>query len=126
MHRYLIILLFWISGYASAHEFTPTYPKMRPSHISGVMTTEMRLFNARTDVEYYEISAFDKDWEKVSIAVTTNNPIRIKHLETKMIDVYIREKDLDKAYYICSLSKLRLTGGGKTAIVTRICSKIKS
>ena len=124
MHRYLIILVFWISGYASAHEFTPTYPKLKQSYVEGILYTTMSLFNARKDVKYYEMGVFDKDWNKVPFSVV--EPIMfIKHLERKKIDVYIREKDKDRALYICSKSKLIVVGGSKTSIATRICSKIK-
>jgi len=124
MHRYLIILLFWISGYASAHEFTPTYPKLKQSYVEGILYTTMTLFNAREDVQYYEMGVFDEEWNKVPFSVV--EPIMfIKHLERKKIEVYIREKDRDRALYICSTSKLIMSGGGKTAVRSRICSKIK-
>jgi len=123
MHRYLILLLIWISGYASAHEFTPTYPKMKQSHVENVVTTKMKLFNLRKDVEYYEIEVFNQNWEPVEVAVPKGNPIKISHLKTKMIDIYL--KNNSGARYICSTSKLILTGGGKTAVRSRICSKIK-
>ena len=54
MHRYLIILMLWASGHVSAHEFTPTYPKLKTSYVEGVLYATMTLFNARDDVEYYQ------------------------------------------------------------------------
>lgn len=125
MHRYLILLLLWASGHASAHEFTPTYPELKPSHVEGVWTARMYLHNMRDDVEYYRIDAYDHMWNPISIAVPRGNPMKIEHLKKKTIDVYIRDKDRDRAHYICSTSKLQLRGGGKTAVESRICSKIK-
>lgn len=125
MYRYLIILLLLTSGHSvSAHEFTPTYPELKQSYVSGVLYSTMTLFNLRKDVEYYEISVFDKDWKKVPYAVQ-EKIIPLKYLEKKQIDVFIRERDKKAAMYVCSKSKLLLDGSGKTAVESRICSKFK-
>jgi hypothetical protein len=123
MYRYLILLLM-MSGHANAHEFTPTYPKLKNSYVEGVLYTTMTLFNKRPDVEYYQFNVFDKDWNKVPFAMQ-DKTMRIKHLEKKKIDVYIREKDRKEVKYICSKSKLVVGGSSKTSISSRICSKIK-
>ena len=123
MYRYLILLLV-MSGYASAHEFTPTYPKLKNSYVKGVLYTTMTLFNMRKDVEYYEFGVFNAEWEKVPFAMQ-NKVMRFKHLEKKKIDIYIREKDKEEVVYICSKSKLIVTGSEKTSISSRICSKVK-
>ena len=125
MHRYLILLILCACGSAMAHEFTPTYPELKPSHVKDVLTARMYLLNMRDDVEYYRIDAYDHVWNPVGIAVPSGNPMQVKHLKKKTIDVYIREKDKERAYYICSTSKLQLRGGGKTAVESRICSRIK-
>lgn len=126
MHRYLILLLLCTCGPAMAHEFTPTYPKMRPSYVSGLVSTEMSLFNARQDVEWYTVGVYDKQWGLVPYATNANdNLFRVKHLERKKIKVYLREQDLERAVYICTKSKLIVTGSSKTAVASRICSKIK-
>ena len=124
MHRYLILLIIWTSGYASAHEFTPTYPKLKNSYVPGVLSTTMTLFNARSDVEYYEFNVFDAEWNKVPFAVQSK-VMKIKHLEKKKIDSFIREKDRKEAVYICSKSKLISGTVSRTSISSRICSKIK-
>jgi len=123
MYRYLILLIM-MSGYASAHEFLPTYPKLKNSYVEGVLYTTMNLFNARKDVEYYELGVFDSEWNKVPFAVQ-DKITRVKYLEKKKIDIYIREKDRKKAVYVCSKSKLIVDGGSKTSLSSRICSKIK-
>jgi len=124
MYRYLIILMLWASGHVCAHEFTPTYPELKPSYVAGVLSATMTLFNARDDVEYYEFGVFDAEWNKVPFAIQ-NKIMRFKHLEKKKVDIYIREKDSKDAVYICSKSKLLVDGGSKTSIISRICSKIK-
>lgn len=107
-----------------AHEFTPTYPELRPSYVPGVLRAEMFLFNARTDVSYYEISVYDKDWNPVPFA-GSEKVIPIAYLERKKIDVYIRQADRDRAVYICSRSKI-LTGMKQSTVVSsKICSKIR-
>jgi len=123
MHRYLILLLV-MSGYASAHEFTPTYPKLKNSYVEGVLYTTMTLFNMRKDVEYYEFGVFNAEWEKVPFAMQ-QKVMRFKHLEKKKVDIYIREKDKEEVVFICSKSKLIVTGTAKTSVSSRICSKVK-
>jgi len=123
MHRYLILLLV-MSGYASAHEFTPTYPKLKNSYVEGVLYTTMTLFNMRKDVEYYEFGVFNAEWEKVPFAMQ-QKVMRFKHLEKKKVDIYIRERDKEEVVYICSKSKLVVTGTAKTSVSSRICSKVK-
>lgn len=113
-----------LSGLVSAHQFTPTYPKLTPSFVEGLVSTQMTLFNKRSDVEYYELSVFDKDWNEVPFA-TTKKIIEIQYLETKQIDIYIRNADKERAVYICSRSKLKAKSETSTLIASRICSKIK-
>lgn len=102
----------------------PTYPKLKPSHIDGVYGTTMQMFNKRADVEYYEIGVFDKDFNPIPF-VTSYNVIKINYLGHVTFDVYIREKDKNKATYVCSKSKLRKDNKVRTAITSRICSKFK-
>ena len=117
-------MLLWASGHASAHEFTPTYPELKPSYVAGGLSAKMTLFNLRTDVEYYEFGVFDAEWNKVPFAMQ-NKIMKFKHLDKKTVEIYIREKDREDAVYICSKSKLLVDGGSKTSVSTRICSKIK-
>jgi len=110
-----------------AHEMTPTYPKLEPSHLDGVVKTTMEMFNKRQDVEYYEIGVFDKDFNPVPF-VTSYNIIKLSYLGHVTFDVYIRKADKDRAVYICSKSKLRKDDNGsvRTAVSSKICSKIKA
>ena len=123
--RYLMSLLFVLSGYASAHEWTPTYPKFRQSVVINVMVTEMKLRNAREDVEYFEIGVFDKDWNEVPFAVLGDKIINVKPNTTKDIDVYIKRPDMKYAVYVCSKSRPLAINTTKPMLFSRICSKIK-
>jgi hypothetical protein len=109
---------------AQAHEMVPTYPKLVPSHVDGLLKTTMKMFNKRVDVEYYEIGVFDKDFNPVPF-VTTYNIFKLDYLGHVTFDIYIRARDRDRAEYICSKSKIRKDSNTKTAISSKICSKIK-
>ena len=124
MRLSIILFLIGLSGYISAHQFTPTYPELSLSYVKGVYKADMLLFNNRQDISYYSIGVYDKDWKPVKFA-TENRIVKMQHLERKNITVYIREEDKEKALYICSKSKT-LVDYAQTSIVTsRICSKIK-
>jgi hypothetical protein len=109
---------------AIAHEMTPTYPKLEPSHLDGVYKTTMEMFNKRADVEYYEIGVFDKDFNAIPF-VTSYNIIKIDYLGHVTFDVYIRKSDAKRAAYVCSRSKLRKDASVRTAVASKICSKFK-
>jgi len=123
--KYLLSLLFVLSGYASAHEWTPTYPKFRLSSMPGVMVTEMKLRNARKDVEYFEVSVFDADWNGIPFAILGDRVINVKPDTTKKIDIYIKRNDLRYAVYVCSKSKILTEDTTKPMLYSKICSKIK-
>lgn len=103
---------------------TPTYPKWGVSGVDNVKKTTMRLWNAREDVQYYEIGVFTEKWKPIPF-VTAYRILSIDYLKEVNFDVYIKEEHVDKATYICSLSKLRTKNESKTLLATRICSKFK-
>lgn len=125
MYRKIIILGLVLSGYVNAHEWTPTYPKLRPSFVDGISVTDMNLFNNRKDVQYYKISVFDNEWNTIPFSTGSDKIIKVSHLQRKKVSVYIRDKDIDRATYICSRSKSLLDGRRETFVASRICSKIK-
>ena len=122
--RFVMLLLLFCSVGVQAHQWTPTYPKLIPSYVDGVLTTQLELFNSRSDVGYYEIGVFDEDMNPVKFA-TAERIIPVDHLRRVKVDIFIREQDRDKAVYICSKSKHPKDTGTKTLIASRICSKIK-
>ena len=109
--------------YATAHEMTPTYPQFRMSYIPDIAVTEMRLFNKRKDVEWYEIEVFDGEWNRIPF-VSSHKVMQLNYLEQVDIEIYMRNKDLDRVLYICSTSKLR-RDNTSNKISTKICSKVK-
>ena len=109
---------------AQAHEMVPTYPRLKPAHVDGLLVTTMKMFNKRADVEYYEVGVFDKDFNPVPF-VTTYNVFKLEYLGHVTFDIYIRASDRSKAEYICSRSKIRKDSDTKTAISSKICSRIK-
>ena len=126
MHRSIILFaLLSLGGYASAHQFTPTYPDLQTSYVSGVKVIRMSIFNSREEIDWYSIGVYDRDWNSVAFA-STNKLINLPYLERKNIEVYIREKDKEKVAYICSKSKIVSGTKDPSIITSRICSKIKS
>jgi hypothetical protein len=120
-----VLVLVGIGGSAHAHDMTPTYPKLTYSHLDGVVKTTMSIFNKRQDVQHYEIKVFDKDFQSIPF-VTSQSIIRLDYLSKTSFDVYIRKADASRATYICSLSKLQRDSNVRTAVSSRICSKIKN
>ena len=126
MRVFFIMLMLSLGSTASAHELTPTYPKLRTSHIDAVSVVTMMLFNRREDVTYYEIEVFDKEWNKIPFAASARI-LTVNYLERKSFDVYIRSKDKDKAVYVCTRSKLIKDDNDEkelSVIASRICSKL--
>ena len=122
----LIAIFMAACSQAFAHEMTPTYPKLRPSHLDNVYVTQMEMFNKRKDVEYYEIGVFDKDMKPIPF-VSKYNIVNIKYLGHVTFDIYIRKDDVSKAEYVCSTSKLRKdpTTNTRNIVSSKICSKFK-
>jgi len=124
MRFFIILILVLNGGYASAHQWTPTYPKLKPSHVPGVYTTKMELFNSRKDISYYSVGVFDKEWKKVKY-VASPSILRVTHLDRRIVEIYIHKRDKKNAYYICSKSKILNTVKDPSIVASRICSKIK-
>lgn len=109
---------------AVGHEMLPTYPRLKPSYVDDVMQVQMRMFNKRRDVEWYEVGVFDAKWNPVPF-VTGYRILKVEYLSHVRFDVYIREADAKRAHYICSQSKLRRDDSEGTVVASRICSKFR-
>jgi len=116
-------MLMTIGGSAMAHQFVPTHPKFDISFVEGVWYTKMELFNKRSDVQFYELSVYDKEWKSIPFA-SESVLMRVKYLETKKVNVYIKEEDLKNVTYICSESRILKDSIQGTAVTSRICSKV--
>tara|TARA_R110002012_G_scaffold49069_2_gene127088 strand:+ start:1633 stop:2007 length:375 start_codon:yes stop_codon:yes gene_type:complete len=119
-----IIIALCLCSSLQAHEMTPAYPKLKSSYVEGVSVTNLKLFNRRSDVSWYEIGVFTDKWKPVPFASTTNI-IEVGYNKKKLFDVYIRSRDIAKAVYICTESKVFKSKEQVTLIASRICSKIK-
>jgi hypothetical protein len=124
MKKLFYALLFVFSSCAFGHEMVPTYPKWERSIYKDVLKTTIEIFNKRSDVEYYEIGVFDENWKPVPF-VTSYKVMRLKYLGTASIDVFIKTKDMNRAEYICSRSKIRRETQSITSISSKICSRFK-
>tara|TARA_Y100000389_G_scaffold201903_1_gene245768 strand:+ start:10220 stop:10594 length:375 start_codon:yes stop_codon:yes gene_type:complete len=123
--RYFVLLLLLVTSESYTHEFTPTYPKLAPSYITGVVVAKMDLLNKRKDIEYYELSVLDSNMTPVTFA-SSDEIVRLKYLEAKKVEIYIRNRDLKKARFICSTSKiLDIPGLEPSVVSSKICSRIK-
>lgn len=122
--KYIVLLLAFAGTPLYAHEMTPAYPKLVPSFMDGIYRTELKLFNRRRDVEYYQIQVFDRNWQPIQFAAQ-NRLINLKYLGQEKFDVYIRKKDMDRITFICTESKLNTDNGNSTVIASRICSRIR-
>jgi hypothetical protein len=124
MYRAVIALLL-LGEYASAHQFTPTYPVLEQAPIPGVKVLNMSIFNNREEIDWYSINVYDKDWNSVAFA-STDKLINLNYLERKNIEVYVRTIDSNKVVYICSKSKTLASVKNPSIITSRICSKVKN
>jgi len=122
--RFILLFLLLTGGYANAHQFTPTYPKLELSHMPGIMKADMVLFNDRKEIRYYEVNVFDKEWNPVRFA-TQSKIIPINYKERKYLTIYLSGKGIKRAKYICSKSKILMTVTKPSIVSSRICSKIK-
>jgi hypothetical protein len=120
----MITVMLTLCGYASAHQWLPTYPELKQSYVPGVLKVDMELFNARKDVRFYELLVYDANFEPISFA-STEKIVEVNYLKRKNIEIFIREQDRSRVTYICSKSKLLKGTGPATVVSSRVCSKIK-
>ena len=123
MLRYVLLLIFMTTS-VNAHEMVPTYPILESSYMQGLQKTKVTIFNKRPEVEYYEIGVFTKDWEPIPF-VSTYKVFPVPYLSTVTVELFIRNVDRNIVTYICSKSKLRKSYVTRTAVSSRICSRVK-
>lgn len=124
MKNIIIAVALLFSGSATAHELTPTYPQLKQSYLDGILVANMKIWNRRNDVEYYEVSVLDKYMKRVPFA-TSSKIFKVEYLGHKNIDVYIRKKDKDRVEFICTTSKQLKEDVQSTGIMSMICSRVK-
>lgn len=119
----LIFALLLATTPVVAHEMTPTYPKLGPSYVDGILSAKLSMFNARADVEYYEIGVFTMDWTPIPFA-TTAKLLKVPRGTHKAFEVYIRKEDEDRAVFVCTMSKLRSDLPSNAIISSKVCSRV--
>ena len=130
MHRkvkYLALLSLFLCGSATAHQWTPTYPEMRLSYISGIHTTDMKLYNSRVDVDYYQVQVFDGYFNPIKFAINggQTDVINVPHRKTRSISIYVPSAHASRVVYICSRSMILKEDESASLLSSRICSKVK-
>lgn len=106
----------------AAHELTPTYPKLLPSIVDGLLSAKLNMFNARKDVDYYEVGVFTEDMVPIPFA-TVNQVIKVPTGTSYNFEIFIRKKDKNAAVYVCTISKLRSDKAQNAIISSKVCSK---
>lgn len=122
--RFVMICLMMLAGHVSAHEWTPTYPKLTVSHEPTIYQVTMKLFNKREDISYYTFEVLDDDFEQLKFA-TARRVVFLPYLEKKQIKIFVQAADKNKVRYICSRTKLIKEGSTASLVSSKICSKIK-
>ena len=130
MHRkvkYLALLSLFLCGSATAHQWTPTYPEMRLSYISGIHTTDMKLYNSRGDVDYYQVQVFDGYFNPIKFAISggQTDVINVPHKKTRSVSIYVPSSEVSRVVYICSRSMILKEKESASLLSSRICSKVK-
>ena len=116
------IILLCVSGSAMAHELTPTYPKLEPTYVKGVLSTKLIMWNARVDVEHYKIEVTNAFWNDVPF-ITDEKIVRLGYQERREIEIFLPEDTT--AQYICTRSLLEKGKRSRSIISSKVCSKIK-
>ena len=122
MIKLFFIAALFLAGKVSAHEMTPTYPNLVPSYVDGLVSAKMTMFNARKDVDYFEIGVFDDEWNPVPFAASAKI-LRVPNGSSKTFEVFVRHKDKNRATFICSLSKIRTDSSARAIVSSKICSR---
>jgi len=120
---YRAIALALLASGASAHEMTPAYPEIYPSYVEGVQQVQMSLFNARSDVSYFEIKVFDENWGPIAFA-SEYRVLFVPPQTREDFVVYLRSDDAKRAVYLCSTSKIERKDEIGTLVASRICSRL--
>lgn len=118
-----VCIFLCLAAPVAAHDMTPAYPEVRPSHVAGVVRADMSLFNARSDVKYYQVEVFDEAWKNIKFS-SPNRIMKVDHEERKDFAVYIRKVDMARAVYLCTTSKIVKDRGDKPMVASKICSRL--
>jgi len=122
MIKVLFMAALFLAGKVSAHEMTPTYPALTPAYVDGLVSAKMTMFNARKDVDYFEVGVFDNEWDAIPFAASAKI-LHVPYGTKKTFEIFVRNEDKDRATFICSVSKLRTDSSARAIISSKICSR---
>lgn len=117
-------MLVLFSTASFAHEMTPTYFEPKSSIYNEVYEVNMLLINRREDQTYYEISVLDENFEPIVFA-SKDKLMNVKPYTRYPFTLFVRERDLNRVVYICTVSKTPKGTVNSSGVTTRICSKRK-
>lgn len=120
----IILAAAFLTTSAAAHEMTPTYVEFKPSYVEGVHVTSVNIWNRRNDVEYYELSVVDENWNSIPFAAR-NRILKLSYLGRTSVDVYVKEEDIANVEFVCTSSKQLKSDVKSTGIKSMICSRIE-
>ena len=123
-HIISALILGLACGSASAHELTPTYPEFRHSFMDSISVTFLELYNAREEIQFYRIAVYDEEWQAIPFA-TKESTIRVRHNQRHTFEVYIKDSDLNRVEYICTISRLLQDQVQSQGVSSRVCSRVK-
>ena len=125
--RCLPLLMLLLCVEVTAHQWTPTYPEFRLSYIGGIHTTDMKLYNNRGDVDYYQIQVFDGEFTPIKFAINggQSDVVNVPYKKTRTVSVYIPSEKKNQVVYVCSKSMLLKKDESASLLSSRICSKVK-
>ena len=117
-----------LCGNVYAHQWTPTYIYFTPSHVSGIYSTKMKLYNARADVDYYQVQVFDGQFNPIKFAVTggENDVIHVRHKSYKYVEVYVPSYEVSRVVYVCTRTMILKKFETASLVSSRVCSKVKN
>jgi hypothetical protein len=127
MHCKIILTLcaLFLPHLALSHEMTPANPVWKPAFMPGLVSTQMELFNKRSDgVVFYELGVFTKDFKPVPF-VSSYRMIKLDYLGHLKFEVFVNERDAQHVEFICTRSKLRSDSSAATLVSSKICSRFK-
>ena len=125
--KYFALLAIFLSVEVSAHQWTPTYPEFRLSYISGIHTTDMKLYNTRDDVDYYQIQVFDGYFNPIKFAINggQSDVVNVPFRKKRTVSVYVPSNEFSRVVYVCSRSMILREEETASLLASRICSKVK-
>ena len=117
-----------LCGNVYAHQWTPTYVTFGPSFVSGIYSTKMKLYNARADVDYYQVQVFDGRFNPIKFAISggENDVVNVRHKTYKYVEVYVPSHEVSRVVYVCTRTMILKKLESATLVSSRVCSKVKN